>query len=185
MGHCSLGPLCYLNRPEVWFPFGMVALVVLAGLFFARGKLTGAKVLAIAVAFFGVVIVVNVVMATRAVGTFPGLEVDNSYVASQTFDADRAAQERLGWSVEPSYDGSHINFIVRDKGGLPARVSKLKVLIGRTTMSKDDQTPELTYAGGIWSAPLTLAPGAWLIQFDATAADGTAFHQRLDFMVDG
>ena len=29
----------------------------------------------------------------KAVSTFPGLEVDNSYVASQDFDARKAAQE--------------------------------------------------------------------------------------------
>lgn len=147
--------------------------------------LTGRKVLMIAVAFFGVIIAVNVTMAVQAISTFPGLEVSNSYVASQTFDADRAAQERLGWTVEPTYDGSQISFVVRDKAGLPAPIATLSVLIGRTTMAKDDQRPEMAYAGGVWSAPLTLAPGAWLIHFEATAADGTAFRQRLDFFVDG
>lgn len=147
--------------------------------------LTGRKVLLITLAFFGVIIAVNVTMAVKAISTFPGLEVDNSYVASQSFDADRAAQEQLGWTVEPSYDGSQISFVVRDKAGLPAPISTLNVLVGRTTMAKDDQKPELAYAGGVWSAPLTLAPGAWLIHFEARANDGTKFRQRLDFFVDG
>lgn len=185
MGHCSLGPFCVLNRPEVWFPFGMVALVVIAGMIFARGTLTGRKVLAIAVAFFGVVIVVNVVMATRAVGTFPGLEVDNSYVASQTFDKDRAAQVALGWVVEPSYDHGVLSILIRDKQGLPAAVKEIHAIVGRTTMAAQDKTPELTYSGGIFTAPLDLAPGAWLIHLEAKAADGTAFRQRLDLFVNG
>lgn len=149
--------------------------------------LTGRKVLMIALAFFGVIIAVNATMAVQAIKTFPGLEVDNSYVASQTFDADRAAQEQLGWTVEPSYDGQHLSFVVRDRAGLPAHLSNLKILVGRTTMAADDKTPEMAYSGGIWSSaePLVLAPGAWLIHFEATAADGTAFRQRLDFFVEG
>ena len=54
--------------------------------------LTGWHVLAMFVAFFGVIIAVNLTLAWQAISTFPGLEVENSYVASQTFDADRRAQ---------------------------------------------------------------------------------------------
>lgn len=54
------------------------------------------------VAFFAVVIGVNVYMATNAVGTFGGVVVENSYVASQHFnrwlEADKA-QAALGWKV--------------------------------------------------------------------------------------
>ena len=48
---------------------------------------------------FTVIIGVNVALAVNAVRTFPGLETKNSYVASQTFDDRRAAQEALGWTV--------------------------------------------------------------------------------------
>ena len=54
--------------------------------------LTGRKVLLIAVAAFGVVIAANLAMLLAATGTFPGLVVKNSYVASQGFDAKTAAQ---------------------------------------------------------------------------------------------
>lgn len=67
--------------------------------------LTGRHVLAITLAAFGVIIAVNVLMAVKAVRTFPGLEVANSYVASQSFDRDRAVQTALGWRVEADYDG--------------------------------------------------------------------------------
>ena len=40
---------------------------------------------------FGVIIAVNLTLAYQAVATFPGLEVKNSYVASQSFDVDREA----------------------------------------------------------------------------------------------
>ena len=48
-------------------------------------ELTGKHVLAITVSAFAVIIGVNVLLAVKAVSTFPGLEVDNSYVASQGF----------------------------------------------------------------------------------------------------
>ena len=52
-------------------------------------ELTGRHVLIITLAAFGVIIAVNLVMAFLAVGSFPGLEVKNSYVASQDFDRER------------------------------------------------------------------------------------------------
>ena len=55
-------------------------------------ELTGRHVLAITLAAFGVVIGVNLLLAVKAVGTFPGVEVSNSYVASQVFDRERSTQ---------------------------------------------------------------------------------------------
>ena len=62
---------------------------------------TGWHMTGIFIAFFGVVIAVNLVMARYAVGTFGGTVVDNSYVASQSFNRwlDEAnKQEKLGWT---------------------------------------------------------------------------------------
>ena len=44
--------------------------------------LTGRKVLFLLVAFFGVVIAVNLVMMKLAIQTLPGTEVDSAYSAS-------------------------------------------------------------------------------------------------------
>ena len=66
-------------------------------------ELTGAKVFAITAGAFGVIIAVNVVLAVKAVQTFPGLEVANSYVASQSFDAERTAQQKLGLALDYRY----------------------------------------------------------------------------------
>ena len=61
--------------------------------------LTGRKVFLMFAAAFSVIIGVNLILAYKAVTTFPGLEVKNSYVASQSFDAERAAQLALGWDI--------------------------------------------------------------------------------------
>ncbi|PFG64436.1 nitrogen fixation protein FixH [Thioclava sp. ES.031] len=147
--------------------------------------LTGRKVLMIAVGAFGVIIAVNLVMAWQAVSTFPGLEVDNSYVASQTFNEEKLAQDALGWTVSPEYSDGKLSFVIRDEDGLPARVAEFKALVGRTTHVRDDMTPDFDYVGGIFTTKLDLAPGVWLVHLDAKAADGTEFRQRIDLFVKG
>lgn len=69
----------------------------------ARGRFTGRHMAAIMVAFFAVVIAVNLVMARLAGATFGGVVVDNSYVASQHFNHwldEAAAQKALGWKAD-------------------------------------------------------------------------------------
>ncbi|WP_288949271.1 FixH family protein [uncultured Paracoccus sp.] len=143
-------------------------------------ELTGRHVLLITLGAFGIIIAVNVFMAVKAVGTFPGLEVKNSYVASQRFDRDRNAQEALNWTVTPDYDGREMVLVIRDGQGNPAPVSTLEVTVGRPTHVRDDQRPEFTYSGGLFRAPLVLAPGQWNIHLTATAPDGTVFRQCID-----
>ena len=66
------------------------------------GRFTGRHMAAILVAFFGVVIAVNVVMARFASSTFGGIVVENSYVASQHFNRwldEAEAEEALGWDA--------------------------------------------------------------------------------------
>ena len=71
-------------------------------------ELTGKHVLVITVSAFAVIIAVNLLLAYKAVSTFPGLEVQNSYVASQVFDTDKAAQLALGWTLTPSYQANEV-----------------------------------------------------------------------------
>ena len=143
-------------------------------------ELTGRHVLAITLAAFGVIIAVNMVMAFKAVSTFPGLETPNSYVASQRFDRERAAQAALGWTVTPEYDGRELTLVVQDTQGNPARIRSLSATVGRPTHVREDQTPRFIYENGIFRAPLTLAPGIWNINVTAEAWNGTVFRQRID-----
>lgn len=65
-------------------------------------RFTGWHMLAIMVGFFGTVMAVNFTMASYALSTFNGVQVQNSYVASQKFNdwlAAAEAQEELGWEV--------------------------------------------------------------------------------------
>jgi nitrogen fixation protein FixH len=67
------------------------------------GPFTGRHFAIIIVAFFAVVVAVNLVMARYASTTFGGVVVENSYVASQNFNTwlQTARQEAaLGWRAE-------------------------------------------------------------------------------------
>ena len=143
-------------------------------------ELTGRHVLAMTLGAFGVIVGVNLVLAVKAVGTFPGLEVANSYVASQNFDREKAAQEALGWTVQASYDGQQLKLEVTDPHGWHPPIRDLSATIGRPTHTREDQVLQLTDDEGIFSAPIDLAPGNWILHVTATAVDGTEFRQRLD-----
>lgn len=148
-------------------------------------ELTGKHVLAITVSFFGVIIAVNMVLAVQAVRTFPGLEVKNGYVASQTFDAERRAQEALGWTLVQTYEAGKLRLVMTDADGLPAPVTGLDVLVGRTTASNDDRVPAFARVAGGYEADVTLPMGKWMLRVEAVAPDGTVFRQRLDLFVKG
>ncbi|TGD67662.1 nitrogen fixation protein FixH [Tabrizicola sp. WMC-M-20] len=150
-------------------------------------EFTGRKMAIVMVSFFGVIMAVNFLMAYKAVSTFPGLEVKNSYVASQKFDTIRAAQQELNWTMTPDYDAAdrRLYLAFTDSDGQPAQITDLSVLVGRSTAARDDQTPDFTYAANLWTTPLDLEPGKWLLRVEARAVDGTLFSQRVSIMVKG
>jgi nitrogen fixation protein FixH len=148
-------------------------------------ELKGKHVFAITAGAFAVIIAVNLTLAVQAIRTFPGLEVQNSYVASQGFNARKAAQEALGWTMTPRYQPGRIDLAFTDRDGLPVRVTQLDVLIGRTTTTAADAAPAFTESGDVYSAPLDLARGKWMVKVTALAPDGTLFEQRTELFVQG
>ena len=148
-------------------------------------ELTGKHVFAITASAFAVIIGVNLLLAVKAVSTFPGLEVDNSYVASQGFNDRKAAQESLGWSMTPGYDKGRMTLAFHGADGQPVAVADLQVLVGRTTEAKDDTTPVFAREGDLYAADLALGKGKWMVKVTARSADGTLFEQRSELYVKG
>lgn len=144
-------------------------------------KLTGRHVLYIFAGAFGVILLVNLFMAAAALWTFPGVEVGNSYVASQGFNARLADQRRLGWETRVEVAGGELRLHVTGPDGAPAEVASLQAVLGRATHSRADLTPEFHRIPGGFAAPVDLAPGNWNLRLTATAPDGTEFRQRLSF----
>ncbi|HKL55168.1 MAG: FixH family protein [Roseovarius sp.] len=147
-------------------------------------KLTGKHVLMIFVGAFGVIISVNLVLAYSAVKTFPGLEVKNSYVASQTFNERKAAQEALGWNVEARHSDGRLELAITNRFGDPVEVGTLDATVGRATHIADDVRPDFRFDGTAYVAEVPLGDGNWNIRMDARAADGTAFTQRVVLIKD-
>ena len=148
-------------------------------------EFTGKHMLMVFGGAFAVIIGVNIALAVNAVKTFPGLEVKNSYVASQEFDQRRSAQEVLGWSVYASSQGDQLRLEITDADGKPVEVAKLSATLGRATHVQDDQQPEFTFDGQAYVAPAELGPGNWNIRLVARAKDGTEFTQRVILHVRG
>lgn len=134
---------------------------------------------------FAVIIGVNIALAVSAVRTFPGLEVKNSYVASQEFDARRLAQEKLGWKVHADARDGQVILSITDASGAPVEVQDLNVTVGRATHVKDDLKPAFTFDGTVYVAPIDLAGGNWNVRMIARAHDGTEFAQRVILHVKG
>jgi nitrogen fixation protein FixH len=142
-------------------------------------QLTGRHVALIFCGAFGIIIAVNLALAYSAVSTFPGLEVKNSYVASQSFDRDRERQQALGWTISAEARDGRILLSVTDEGGRPVEVARLDATLGRATHVRDDSRPAFVFDGTQYVADADLAPGNWNIRMEAEAPDGTLFRQRV------
>lgn len=143
-------------------------------------RIKGWHVLAGFVTAFGIIIAVNVTLAVNAVKTFPGLESDNSYLDSQTFDARRQAQLALGWDVAARLEDGEVILTINDAKGYPVRVQSLEATLGRPTNVADDIVPAFDWDGTAYIAPADLNPGNWDLWIKAVAEDGTPFEQRLE-----
>ena len=148
-------------------------------------QITGRQVFFVTASAFSIIIAVNLTLAFNAVSTFPGLEVKNSYVASQSFDKRRDAQEALGWDVGVAHEGDELTITFRGADGAAIEAGNVAVLIGRKTNSAHDQSPDLSYSDGVFRAPVALDPGFWTVRLTATAEDGTPFQKRLSLRVRG
>lgn len=146
-------------------------------------ELKGRTVLMITIAAFGVVVAANMSLLYAALGSFPGLEVKNSYVASQSFDKERDAQEALGWNTSVAYENGELQLDIRERSGLSAEPSLLVANIGRTTHTRDDRQLVLERDGDIRVAAVSLEPGLWLIRVAAETADGVAYSRRIPLTV--
>ncbi|MFN7002819.1 MAG: FixH family protein [Roseinatronobacter sp.] len=142
-------------------------------------RMTGRKVLMIAVSAFGVILAANLTLAYNAVSTFPGLEVDNSFVASQNFNQELAEQLALGWEVKATHRDGELVLSITDQEGEPVRVAYLDAILGAATHVRSDQVPDFRFRDGAYRAPVEIGKGNWNIRLHAVAADGTEFRQRV------
>jgi len=133
-----------------------------------KGQLTGRKVTAIFVVFFGVIMVVNFTMAHFASSTFGGVVVENSYVASQHYNkwlGAAAAQEKLGWSATLARlpdDRVAVRFT-----GAPDELAVTAVARHPLGRAPDQALSFNRAADGAYVSAKAVAPGRWMLRLAA------------------
>ena len=147
--------------------------------------LTGFKVLLMLLAFFGVVIGVNVIMMRLAIETLPGTEVDSAYSASLGYEKEIAAardQEARHWQVdahvERAADGAAVLRVeARDKDGKPVTGLKFQGRFERPADKRADLSVALAEIGtGVYRGRgEKIAPGQWDLVLEGNGVAGRMF----------
>ena len=150
--------------------------------------LTGRKVFILLVAFFGIVIGVNLIMMRFAIRTLPGTEVDSAYSASLAYEKEIAAardQNARNWRVDAHVErseqgGATLQVEVRDNDGRPMSGLKFQGHFERPADKRADRAVALAETGiGIYRGNASLiAPGQWDLILQGDAAGRRVFLSR-------
>lgn len=147
-------------------------------------ELKGWHVLSMMLAFFGVIVGVNVIFAFYALDTFTGEDTPLAYMKglayNETLDA-HAAQARLGWTaqvgvVRGDAGAGVVDVRLASAAGAVAGLD-LTVTLRRPTDSDLDRTIALRDAGGgaYEGVADDLKSGQWDVIVRTKAQDGTPF----------
>ena len=149
--------------------------------------LTGRMVLVMLLAFFGVVIGVNVTMMKLAIATLPGTEVDSAYSASLGYEKEivaARAQAARHWKVdahvERTADGAALLLVeARDGEGRPVTGLKFLGRLERPIDKRADLGKVDCEVGTLVDRPLeAIAPGQWDLVLEGDGKDGRLFLSR-------
>lgn len=131
-------------------------------------RFTGRHLLLILVAGFGIIIAVNLFMAVMAMRTFPGLIVENSYVASQEFNKGLQAgrqQQQLGWQVATTLEGRTLVVDARTALNEPLRGAVVEAIFHHPLGAAEPVQFRLHEGSdGRWRAPHALPAGRWELE---------------------
>ncbi len=151
--------------------------------------LTGGKVLAMILAFFALIIVMNLgILLPNAIATFRGLETDSAYRTSQEFNttlAGAAEQQARGWQIEAFVerraDGSaYAEITTRDADGNMLPAMQGAIVLERPADSNLDRPATLERIGyGVYEATFADVPaGQWNLVLTFQEGDEQLFHSR-------
>ncbi|GAA6212523.1 hypothetical protein NBRC116602_22640 [Hyphomicrobiales bacterium 4NK60-0047b] len=113
-----------------------------------RKPFTGKHMLIVMLSFFGVIIAVNLTMATLATSSWTGLVVKNGYIASQHFNKNQEVQEKLvaaGWRSELEYsDGVFVLSLSKNSKSLVN--CQVSGLLSRPVHENENQVLSFKYS---------------------------------------
>lgn len=147
--------------------------------------LTGRMVLFMLLAFFGVVIAVNLTMLRLASSTFSGLGDKNAYIAGLSHNkaiADAREQDGRGWKIDANLQraapGRSIVTVVRSDAGAYTNAD-VRVRFEHPASSRLDRVVALAPAGAnAWRAAVDLPAGAWDMVIEMRSGGSIVFLSR-------
>jgi nitrogen fixation protein FixH len=150
-------------------------------------QITGLMVLGFMIAFFAIIVGVNVFMAHAAISTFGGVETASSYHAGQMFERDVAmakAQDAQHWQVDAKLtraaDGTTlIDITARDETGAPVSSVNATMQFARPTDRRLDRTGAVHQTGpGHFVGDADLAAGQWDLVIELSHHDERMFRSK-------
>ncbi len=148
----------------------------------AAGGFTGFHMWVLAVSFFGVIIAVNIGMATLAMRSWTGLVVGNSYIASQEFEEKRLAHEAqraAGWKADLTYRSGTARLVIVDGARTPIDLGEVSLKLNRPVGGHDDRVVDLERKlDGSYEAAIELPPGVWELTVTAAESELGSFELR-------
>lgn len=148
-----------------------------------EASFTGRHMLAIMFVFFGVIIAVNVTMATFANTSWTGFVVENSYVASQQFNtkmAETRAQAALGWKSALSLNEGRASFSLRDRDGNDIALQGVVLTFKHPVGAREDVRIVLKREGeNTYRAEEPVGDGTWLVEIEADSGRAKPYRETL------
>lgn len=151
------------------------------------GMLNGRHIALMFCAFFGVIFAVNFGMAFLAYRSWTGLVVENSYVASQSFNADVAdlrKSEALGLSHQMHYQDDKLQLSIIGRDGNPIAADEVMISIGRPVDNGEDLSlTALRKSDGQFEAAAKLGSGIWSGELSAKVDGKAVWRQPFRLLV--
>jgi nitrogen fixation protein FixH len=142
---------------------------------------TGWHMVAVMLIFFGTIISVNFFMAYKAVTSWSGFVVENTYIASQQFNGKVAQARALaatGVSGKLSVSGSEIRYEITGSDDKPVAADNLILRFKRPVGEHQDFQIVLTQTGeGMFEASRKVLPGHWIVEAVAERDGELILHQ--------
>ena len=157
-----------------------------------RRELTGRAVLLWLVGFFGVVFVVNGIMAQAAISTFAGVETQSSYQAGQRFEHEVArakAQDDLHWHVAGKLNLDRVgeamlDMSVRDAQCQPVGGLTAEARLWHPADSRLDHVIPMQMIGpGAFHGEARAKSGHWELIVDFYRGDKRMFRSRSEIVL--
>jgi len=143
-------------------------------------EIKGHHVLFALIAFFGVIIVVNIIFVTQAFRTFSGEDEPRSYIQGINYNdvlERREAQAELGWTATSEVTRSGIRLEITDSADLPVTGLMMDSYLRHPTDSNLDIALTLNGDGpGVYAMQIDIPAGRWMLV--VSTPDGPPFEME-------